>query len=415
MATQDRMGVDERFRYLRMMRDRYHSEDRLGKGSLLDEMEAITGLHRKHLTARMNSLGPNRRPRKRERSRTYGPDVEKAVISIADALDWICAERLTPALPKMARHLAKFGEIEADPELPGILKEISISTVRRILKRAGTPADRLPSAPRGRRPDTLAQALDRVSIPWNEPEPGHFEVDLVHHGPSGSAGPLVYTLQFIDILTGWAERIGILGHAFDTVWRACLYFDEQCPIPVREIHTDNGGELIDLPLVSRYGQEIVHGRSNGGQSGYTDGENHVDERNGGRVRAFLADVYLNTPKHVAALNDLYYDMWLYYNFFQPILRQTARGAVLYSNGICRITRQQDQAKTPLERLFRARPPIARETADSLSALYEKTNPRALHRRIHQRLAELRRLADVDDSGTTVLVQQDYQMAERSSR
>ena len=31
--------------------------------------------------------------------------------AIADTLDWICAERLKPALPKIAKHLVKFGEM----------------------------------------------------------------------------------------------------------------------------------------------------------------------------------------------------------------------------------------------------------------------------------------------------------------
>ena len=142
MATQDRLGIDERFRYLRRMRARYQSEDRRGKSVLLDEMEATTGLHRKHLTARMNALEPKRRRRTRERGRTYGPEVEDAVIAIAAALEWLCAERLTPALPVMARRLARRGEIGTDPELREQLDQISISTVRRILKRAGRPGDR---------------------------------------------------------------------------------------------------------------------------------------------------------------------------------------------------------------------------------------------------------------------------------
>ena len=142
MDTQDRLGIDERFRYLRRMRDRYRAQDRHGKSVLLDEMEATTGLHRKHLTARMNALGPTRRRRTRERGRTYGPEVEEAVVSIADALDWICAERLTPALPRVARSLARRGEIAADSELQGQLEQISVSTVRRILKRAGRAGDR---------------------------------------------------------------------------------------------------------------------------------------------------------------------------------------------------------------------------------------------------------------------------------
>jgi len=77
-------------------------------------MEAITSLHRKHLIVRMNGPGPHRRKRRRERSRHYGEDVEEAIAIIADTLDWICAERLTPGQPQMAKQLAAFGEMEVD-------------------------------------------------------------------------------------------------------------------------------------------------------------------------------------------------------------------------------------------------------------------------------------------------------------
>jgi hypothetical protein len=32
-------------------------------------------------------------------------------------------------------------------------------------------------------------------------EPGHFEVDLVHHGGPSSSGEYVHTLQMIDVAT----------------------------------------------------------------------------------------------------------------------------------------------------------------------------------------------------------------------
>lgn len=38
-------------------------------------------------------------------------------------------------------------------------------------------------------------------IPWDEQEPGHFEVDLVHHSGPSSAGDYVHTLQMIDVAT----------------------------------------------------------------------------------------------------------------------------------------------------------------------------------------------------------------------
>ena len=397
MATEERMNVDERFKYLRMMKTLYHEADRAGRSRFLDEMEAMTGLGRKHLIVRMNSLGPYRQRRWRERSRQYKADVEEAVALIADTLDWICAERLKPALPKMAAHLAKFGEMRTTPVLLEQLEQISISTVHRMLRCIDPPPDRLPQARRGRRPDSVAQTMVPVRvIPWQEPEPGHFEVDLVWHCRFGVPGPFVCTIQFIDVLTAWSERFAILGYEFNTVWKAICAFKAQCPFPVREIHTDNGPEFINLPLVSHFGEAMVGTQMTRGLPGHKNHNRFVEQKNGSLIRAYLHNLYLFTPEHVMMLNELYADMRIYYNFFQPVLRQVARRAVMYPDGICRVVREQDVARTPLDRLLQAKPPISRETAQELRAVFDSTNPRALKQRIHARLAYLYQISERDE-------------------
>lgn len=397
MATDEKMNVNERFKFLRLMKEQYWNADRKTKTALLDFMEQITGLHRKHLIARMNSPGPYRRPRKRERSRTYGPEVEQAIAIIADTLDWICAERLTPALASMARHLAKFEELETSPELIALLEQISISTVRRIVRRIGRPADCLPRAYPGRRSDNAAQALIPITrIPWQEPEPGHFEVDLVHHSRSGFDGAFVCTLQFVDVLTGWSERFAILGYEFDAMWQAISRFDALCPIPVREIHTDNGPEFINMPLISYFGEQLVHIDLTRGRPGYKNDNRFVEQKNSSLVRAYLQHLYLYTPEHARMLGALYEQMRIYYNLFQPVLRQTARWARIDAKGVPHILRTQDVAKTPLTRLLMAKPPIPRQRAQSLQDQFERTNPRELKRHIHQHLARIRQLANDDE-------------------
>jgi len=397
MATEERMDINERYKYLRMMKVRYVAAGRREKTKLLDEMVAVTGLCRKHVIVRMNSPGPHRQRRRRERSRKYGMEVVRAVAFIADTLDWICAERLKPALPKMACHLAKFGEMQTTPSLLAQLQEISISTLRRMLKRIDRPPSRLPQARRGRRADTLAQALVPIAvIPSKQPEAGHFEVDLVHHSRSGLVGPFACTIQFIDVLTGWSERLAMLGHEFDTMWQALHTFREQCPIAVQQIHTDNGSEFINHALISQFPEVMGDAFFTRGRPGFKNDNRFVEQKNGSLVRAYLHDLYLFTPEHVSMLNSLYADMRVYYNCFQPVLRQAMRQAVVYSDGICRIIRRHDTAKTPLERLLSAKPPVAGDTADELRGVYERTNPRKLKRRIHQNLDRLYHLSQHDE-------------------
>ena len=67
-------------------------------------MEAVTELHRKSLIRLMRG-NLTRRPRRKQRGRTYGADVDDALRVIAETSDYICAERLTPNLPWLATHL----------------------------------------------------------------------------------------------------------------------------------------------------------------------------------------------------------------------------------------------------------------------------------------------------------------------
>jgi len=249
------MNINERFKYLRIMQDRYTAADRKLKAELLGEMEVVTGLQRKYLIGQMNNPDLYRHARHRERGRVYGSEVVQTITTIADTLDWICAERLQPTLRETAEVLMGFGELVVSAEVLDKLDQISVATTGRILKEI-RPAERLPRAYPGRRVENSAQrAVPIAVIPWDITEPGHFEVDLVHHGLADEQGQLVCTIQFIDVLTGWSERFAIMGYEFDAIWEALQAFQHHCPIPVREIHTDNGSEFLNTALIACFGPE----------------------------------------------------------------------------------------------------------------------------------------------------------------
>ena len=82
-------------------------------------------------------------------------------------------------------------------------------------------------------------------------------------------------------------------------------------------------------------------------------------------------------------------MWIYYNLFQPVLRQHGRTAAIGSDGIVRIRRSQDVARTPFDRLQEAEPPISRAKRERLQALIDRTSLMALKRRIDEQVNALR--------------------------
>ena len=143
MSIEDRMTIDERRKYLSKMQERYLQADRRDRGRLLDEMEIVTGLHRKSLIRLMKG-SLTRNTRRRQRGHTYGPEVDNALRVIAESMDYICAERLTPNLTWLAKHLAAHGELTLSPQLLEQLARISVSTVKRILTRVRQDEPRLP-------------------------------------------------------------------------------------------------------------------------------------------------------------------------------------------------------------------------------------------------------------------------------
>ncbi len=360
-------------------------------------MEADTHLHRKHLIRLMNSDDIRPRKRNRERSRTYGPDIERVVRLVADAHDWPGAERVQPVLADMAQRLARFGYLTLSPDVLSQLQKVSTSTVRRMMTRIGRPPDALPQTRRGRRPDSVVQSMVPVGvIPWQEPEPGHFEADLVYHTNNNLDGPYVCTLHLVDVLTGWSERFAILGREFESVWQAVLVFKTRCPIPVREIHTDNGTEFMNMAFVSHFGSGIVSACLTRGRPGFKNDNRFVEQKNSSLIRAYVGHLHLHTAEHCALLDHLYGGMWSYYNLFVPVVRQTSRRVKRTSTGLLQIVRTQDRATPPLDRLLRATPPLPRPTAEQLLALRDNTDPLALKRHIHCHLVELARLAHRDE-------------------
>jgi hypothetical protein len=385
MSIDDEMTIDERRKYLRKRQKQYAKADRVEKGRLLDEMEQVTGLHRKYL---IHLLGGDlkRKPRRRQRGRTYGPQVDDALRVIDESFDYICAERQTPNLVWMAEHLARHGEIEVSDRLLEQLEQVSISTVGRILQRIKQDEPRLPRRKAPRRPK-LTQSIPMKRIPWDTATPGHFEVDLVHHSGPSASGEYVCTLQMIDVATGWSERVAVLGRSFLVMSHAFRTILRRLPFPVLEIHPDNGSEFLNNHMVRLWG-DTVQGVEFSRSRPYQKNDNcHVEQKNSTLVRAYLGYDRLDSVAQTLAANRLYELMWIYYNLFQPVMHLVEKQVIREDGGQIRIRRRHDQAQTPFDRLC-ATNQILPEHQEQLEALRDRINPRELRRQIYNSIDHL---------------------------
>jgi hypothetical protein len=380
MPTEDKMTIDETRKYLRKMQKRYAQANRQERGRLLDEMEAVTDMHRKGLIRLMNG-SLERKPRCKERGKTYGTEVDDALRIIDETLDFVCAERITPNLVWMTSLLATHGEIEVTPWLLEQLARISISTVGRRLSRIRQDQPRLPRKKPGR-PKGMLKDIPMLRIPWDESEPGRLETDLVHHCGPRAAGEYVCTLQMIDVLTGWSERRAVLGRSYLVMQDAFRYILARLPFPVLEIHPDNGSEFFNHHMLRFWGETVQGVRISRSRPYYKNDNRFVEQKNSTLVRAYLGNERLDTVAQTLAVNHLYDRMWLYYNFFQPVMRLEEKIVIPGVDGQpTRIKRRYDDARTPFDRLCDTTA-ILPEHRAQLESLRDQTNPRQLRQEIY---------------------------------
>jgi hypothetical protein len=380
VSTEESMNIDERRKYLRKMKTRYLQANRKARGDLLDEMEAVTGLHRKSLTRLMNG-SLQRKKRSKQRGRTYDKAVEDMIRVIAESLDYVCAERVTPNLVWMADHLAEHGELWLPAEVREKLAKISISTTQRILSRIDVsslrPTRKRPKAGKG-----LRSEIPTKRLPWDERRAGYFEVDTVYHCGSSASGEFLCTVQMIDVATGWSERVAVLGRSYLVMEDAFRRMLTRLPFPVVEIHPDNGSEFMNHHLL-RFWRDRVQGVSLSRSRPYQKNDNRfVEQKNGSLVRSYLGYDRLDTVAQTQMVNRFYDKMWLYYNLFQPVMRLQEKVYLPKQEGQhARTKRRYDQARTPFDRLCETEA-ITDEHKEQLSALRARTNPRQLRQEIY---------------------------------
>ena len=391
------MSLSERRSYLQQMQARYRRGAKRKKQTLLDEMEQVTGMHRKSLTRLLNSrdLRP-KPPQRRPRRRAYGAEVEHVVGLVWESLDGICAERLTPALRTTAEHLEAFGELALTDAVRCQLETISVSTVYRMLQRRPSMQARLPRAAT-ERANAVRAPVPAERICWQTQSPGHFEVDLVHHSGPSAAGEYGHSLQMIDVATGWSERVMVLGRSQRAMEAGFRQILDRLPFPIRELHPDNGSEFFNAHLLRFFGETISGLRLSRSRPYHKNDNRYVEQKNATLVRQYLGFARLETPEQINQANRLYDDLWTYYNLFQPVMHLADKA---YVDG--KLRRRWDKAQTPYQRLV-ASGVLDAEHAAALQQQYRTTNPRALRRHIYQQLDQLWRTVSSPAGEDTVSV------------
>ncbi|QEY31809.1 hypothetical protein EVJ50_05700 [Synechococcus sp. RSCCF101] len=153
-------------------RKRYGDLSAAGKKTVLDELELLTGYHRKSLLRLLNrrpspppdgarAMDENAEPKSHPR-RGYGPEAAAALVPLWEASDRLCGKRLAALLPLLVESLEHHGHLSLEPAVREQVLSMSSATIDRLLapirRASGGNNWRRPTAGLQRRPAAGAGA-----------------------------------------------------------------------------------------------------------------------------------------------------------------------------------------------------------------------------------------------------------------
>jgi hypothetical protein len=289
-------------------------------------------------------------------------------------LNFPTGKRLQPILPDLVARLEHFGELTLDVTVRTQLLAMSAASIDRFLA-----AERRRLEIKGRtgtKPGTLLkhQIPVRTWAEWDDAtQPGFLEIDLVSHDGGAARGDFAWTLDMVDILTGWTETAALPNKARKWVVDALDAHRHQFPFPIRGIDSDNGSEFINHHLVAWCDtHHITFTRS---RAYHKNDGCYVEQKNWTVVRRFVGYVRYEGSEPVAWLNALYATLRLYTNFFQPLQKTVTK-----ERQGARVTRRYDRAQTPYQRVLALSDDlVSPDQKAALQAQYETLNPAELRR------------------------------------
>jgi hypothetical protein len=374
--------------YAAKQRERYHGASRAEKHRLLDEVVAVTGIHRK-AAIRLLRRAPRARARPGPGGRPplYGPEVATAAELLWQTSGRIGAHRLQPFVPELLDRLLRCGELTLAPAVDKLVRQASRPTLARLLGPA-----RAHYPPRGAtltRPGPVLkhEIPIRTFTEWTDARPGFLEVDLVAHCGSKTEGFYLCTLCAVDITTAWIELEPVWGKGQARVGGAVHRVRTRLPMPFLGLDSDNGSEFINHALLAYCRlHRITFTRSRPWKK---NDSAHVEQKNGAVVRQLVGYDRFTSRAAYGQLQRVYRLARLHVNFFQPVeklVTKTRQGA--------RTHRVYDRAQTPYQRLC-ATGVLTPETRRELEALYQSLNPLRLRRHLERELDRLWALAAAD--------------------
>lgn len=366
------ISKDSKKEYFKEIQDRYWSTARAGKTAILNEFCKVCNYNRKYAVRLLNTF-----PKKKQfvvkakagrRPQYNDSDMLEFLLKLWKATNLACSKRLKTMIPNWLPHYEQYFNLELSSETKKLLLKISHSTIDRYLKpyrkrykKAGLSTNKPGSL--------LKKHIPIKTNQWDETVPGFLEADTVAHCGSSLSGQFVYTVNTVDIATGWTEQRAVFGKGEYGVFNAIEDIENTLPFKLRGFDSDNGNEFLNWHLfkyLTNRKRPVQYTRSRE----YKKNDNaHIEGKNWTHVRQYFGYQRLDNKEIDPLMNELYKSEWrLLLNLFLTSSKLIDKKRIGSKN-----IKKHDLPRTPYQRVL-----DSTEVSDKdkiiLRELYKKLNP-----------------------------------------
>jgi hypothetical protein len=375
------MSPRSRHEYLEAIFIRYKRATLEDKSAILDEFCQNCGYHRKHAIRVLNKFKRFTKPKPKRRgkpSKYNHPAILEPLKRIWLTANLPCSKRLKAILPLWLKSYAEeFGGLSLD--VVKALLRISAPTIDRLLKPV-----RVKYRHHGRattKPGTLLKNQIPIKTgQWDETRPGFLEADTVAHCGESLLGDFAYTLDLVDIATGWTEQRAVWQKGEAGVVKQIEDVEGSLPFAILGFDSDNGSEFLNYHLLKHFTQRDKPVQFTRSRPYHKDDNAHAEQKNWTHVRQWLGYHRIDKFNAVALMNDLYTNEWrLYHNFFMPSVKLLEKKLVAG-----KAIKRYDDPKTPYQRLLES-PYIAASVKRTLKEQFETLNSFTLRKAMDRKL------------------------------
>jgi len=374
------MSLSAKRESLTRIHGRYQRAGRPHKTRILDEFCATCGYHRKAALRLLN------RPLRTTPLKRSGPKIlydPVAVLPVLKAVwlasDQLCSKLLQAALPEWLEHYER-----RSAPLPEAFKKkllaISPAQIDRLLhsSRVQHPKQGLSTT----RPGTLLRhAVLTRSGPPDTTRLGSVEADTVAHCDDRTEGDYVHSLTFTELFSGWTENRAVWNKSADAVLVQLKALEKVVPYPMKDFHTDNGGEFLNWALHRHLTGRAVRMPWTRSRAYRKNDNAHCEQKNWTHVRQLFGHERFEHPELVALMNDLYAQEWSQFtNHFKPTFKLLKREK---KDGKTKRF-YETTPKTPYQRLLDS-PDITEATKAKLREQHAQLDPFELKKNIELKL------------------------------